>query len=261
MTKKTRRRRRWEGRLPTSFDRRVVLWIVGIGVGSFLLGYLLIAILFYRGGNRPAVVSVPELREMTVTQARDRLREVGLEMEIGDSLPNPEVPHGSVLAQSPLPGREVAPGSGVRLIVSSGQVRRAVADVSAMGGEQASRVLQGLGFQVEVTETTGPQAAGRALGTDPPAGTVLPLAARVLLTVSTGPPLAEVPDLVGLTEQEARSTLETIGFAVGEIEYELRGTEPGMVLSQWPLPGDSLRLGAGVRLSVATDRPDAGFDP
>lgn len=248
----TRRRRRWE----SGSDQwmRVLLWVVGIGVGSFLLGYLIIAIFVFRGSNRPAVVAVPELRELPAPDAERRLTDLGLLMVLGDSLPNPEVPEGAVLAQSPLAGREVLPGSGVRVIISAGRERRAVADVSGMAREQATRVLDALGFTVFVAEEAARVPAGRVIGTEPAAGTVLPVESAVRVTVSSGPPLAAVPDVVGLLEDDARSALESVGFRVGEVIYEFRVTDTGMVVRQYPQAGDSVRLGEPVELRVATDR-------
>jgi eukaryotic-like serine/threonine-protein kinase len=258
LTKTHARRRRWESWFSTRpANVHLVLWIVGLGVGGFLLGYLIIALFFFRGGSPADVVAVPELREMGAAQARHRLDRLDLLMEIGDSLPNPEVAAGAVLAQSPLPGREVLRGSAVRVILSAGPERRTVADVSEMGRDQAARMLEALGFQVEVTEATGPQAAGRVIATDPPAGTTLPLNARVTLTVSTGPPMAEVPEVLGLTEADARDVLTGVGFRLAEIEYEYRISGVGTVISQWPFPGDSLRAGSAVQIRVATDR----FEP
>jgi eukaryotic-like serine/threonine-protein kinase len=251
----TRRRRRWESASPlSSRNVRILLWILGVGIGGFLLGYAFISLVLYGGPTRPAVVAVPELRELPANDAERRLSSLGLVMVIGDSLPNPDVPEGAVLAQSPLAGREVIPGTGVRVILSAGRARREIVDVSAMGRGQAERVLEALGFEVEVVEEPAPLAAGRVVGTDPPPGTVLAVHSRVRLTVSAGPPMAAVPDVVGLLEDDARDALESTGFRVREVIREFRLTDAGMVVGQFPLPGDSARVGSGVEIRVATDR-------
>jgi eukaryotic-like serine/threonine-protein kinase len=230
-----------------------MLGVIGTGLVGFMIGYALIAVVVFRGSNRPDVVSVPELRELPADEARSRLSRLGLVMVLADSLPNPEVPQGAVLAQSPLAGREVLPGSGVRIILSAGRERRTVADVSAMGRAQAVRILEALGFTVEVVEQEGMLTVGRVIGTEPAAGTVLPISSRVQLTVSSGPPLAEVPGVVGLSEAEARGAMQNAGFRVGEVNYDFRLTDAGLVISQFPAAGDSLRVGAGVQLRIATD--------
>jgi serine/threonine-protein kinase len=227
--------------------------VIGIGLVGFLIGYGLIALVVFRGSNRPDVVGVPELRELPSAEARNRLSRLGLEMVLADSLPNPDVPQGAVLAQSPLAGREVLPGSGVRVILSAGPERRTVADVDGMRRDQGIRILEALGFAVEVVEETAPIAAGRIVGTEPVAGTVLPIASQVQLTVSSGPPLALVPEVVGLTEADARSRIQSAGFRVGEVNYEFRITDAGLVIRQFPTAGDSARLGGGIELRVATD--------
>lgn len=249
-----KRSRRGERNALTSPNARRVLWVVGVGLGCFLLGYLIVGFIVFRGGNRPAVVTVPALREMPLTAARERLRQIGLEMEVGDSLPNPDVPGGAILAQSPLAGREMPPGSVVRVIVSAGRVRRAVPDVAAMQLTQAERMLTALGFTLAVRDSPAVVPAGRILRSEPAAGTQLAIPSTVRLVVSSGPPLAEVPDVIGIGEAEARARLQGAGFRVAEIVYEFRVDDPGIVVGQFPLPGDSLHLGRAVQLRVAIDR-------
>jgi eukaryotic-like serine/threonine-protein kinase len=249
-----RRKRRWESRFGAR-ERRIVLRILGIGILGFVFGYGLTALLFFRGTSYPNVVTVPELRNLSGDAAQRTLNRLGLEIQVGDSLPNPEVPQGAVLAQTPLPGREVAPGTSVRVILSLGPQRRPVPEVLALREAQARQILEAAGFEVVAEEVTDPSPAGRVVDVQPAAGSLVALAGRVRLRVSTGPPFVEVPDVVGLDEQDARGALRDAGFAVGEVEYlfSIRGVE-GEVLYQEPLPGDSARAGSPVRLRVATQR-------
>jgi eukaryotic-like serine/threonine-protein kinase len=250
----SRRRRRWEWSSPRNRrNGKILLGVIGTGLVGFMIGYAVIALVVFRGSNRPDVVSVPELRELPSEEARSRLSRLGLVMVLADSLPNPDVPQGAVLAQSPLAGREVLPGSGVRVILSAGRERRTVADVSGMGRAQGLRILEALGFTVEEVEESSTLAAGRIVGTEPAEGTVLSVSSPIRVTISSGPPLALVPEVVGLTEAEARSAIQGAGFRVGEVNYAFRITDAGLVLRQFPAAGDSARVGGGIELRVATD--------
>jgi eukaryotic-like serine/threonine-protein kinase len=256
-----RRRRRWEPRFGRP-GRGTVLRILGVGILGFLFGYGITALVFFRRTSYPDVVTVPELRSLSGEAARRAVERIGLQLEVGDSLPNPEVPEGAVLAQTPLAGREVAPGTPVRVILSLGPQRRPVPEVLALGEAQARQILEAAGFDVDAEQVTDPSPAGRVVDVQPAVGSLVALPARVLMRVSAGPPLVEVPYVVGLDEYDALTTLEQAGFTVGEIEYlfSIRGVE-GEVLSQEPQPGDSVPAGSEVRLRVATQRAPVGVPP
>lgn len=252
---RTRRQRRDEGGWFRSIDRKWLGRILAVGTGAFALGYVVTWALFFPGSNRPPVVTVPELRAMTPAAADRQLDEAGLELQIGDSLPNPEVPAGQVLSQSPLPGREVSPGTRVRVILSLGPERRTIPVVTALTRDQAVRILDANGFQTEVQEVPHLSAAGQVVGVEPAVGTSVRLPARVRLLVSAGPPLVAVPGLVGLTPDQARAALEQAGLRMGHVEYVFAGLEAQEVVqSQAPQPGDSIRQGQPVRVWVTTDQ-------
>lgn len=230
-------------------------WGLGVLVLAFALGYLFTALVFFPSSDRPPVVAVPDLREMDEGAARSAASAVGLELEMGDTLPNPDVPAGRILAQSPLPGQEVAPGSPVRVILSGGAERRAVPVVSAMTVEQATRVLEASGFQVTIEEVEDLRAAGRVVGVEPGPGTELQVPAPVRLRVSSGPPLVEVPDLLGMDEAAAAAALQAVGLELGEIDYRFGGfTVEELVTGQEPVAGDSIEHGSDVRVRMSTNR-------
>ncbi len=226
-----------------------------IGAAAFLVGYGLTALLFFRGSSRPDVVGVPDLRDLDRAAAARQLDRLGLELLVGDSLPHPEVRRGDVLAQSPLPGREVAPGTKVRVIVSAGRASRVVPDVQTLTRLPAERLLAATGFRVQVEEVPDALPAGRVVSVYPSPGTRVQLPGVVQLRVSAGPPLVAVPALYGLAEEEARTTLEGAGLRLGEIEYQFGGFGAReMVVEQTPFAGDSVPRGGDVQVRIVTNR-------
>lgn len=250
------RRARREWRLPPALqERRLPVVVVGVGLLAFLIGYGLTAILFFPGGGSE-VVTVPDLRGMQEAGARRELDRQGLELEEGSALVHPEIPAGAVLAQSPLPGQEVAPGSTVRVTLSSGRDRRVVPDVSSLTGDQALRFLSQAGFQVAMEQRPASRRAGHVLEISPAAGTQVELPAQVRLVVSSGPPRVAVPQLYGLPEPVARQMLEAVGLRLGSVDYDPYSTQPqGEVVYQEPAEGDSLGVGSAVRVTVAGVAP------
>jgi serine/threonine-protein kinase len=235
----------------------LLLRIVVIAVAMFLVGYLTSSLWMWAGAGRRTVVTVPNLRELTLEDATRELDRYDLLLEVADSLPNPEVAAGEILTQSPLPGQEVAPGIAIQVIVSAGRERHAVPHVSSLSREQAEQLLIATGLQPRVEEVTDSRRAGRVIGTIPSAGTVLAVPAGIRLLVSSGPPLVAVPAVVGLQEIELLSVLGAAGLRLGSVTRELRITEwEGEVVAQRPLAEDSIPAGSPVDVIVATQRPE-----
>jgi serine/threonine-protein kinase len=173
---------------------------VGLVLGCFVLGYAVIALLMFVTAPHRDIVTVPDVRKVRVAAARERMGDAELKLEVGDSLPNPDVPAGSVLTQSPLPGGEVAPGTTVRVILSTGPERRAIPTVGVLSPEQAASTLEAMGFTVAVQRVSSPRAEGRVVGTLPAAGARVTVPSAVRLLVSAGPPKVATPRLVGLPQ-------------------------------------------------------------
>ena len=152
---------RTKGRFRALTSRRFLLKTVLVAAVAFGIGYLLVT-LFLFGSAPDRVVTVPDLRGVDVEQARSALERADLVFEAGSELVHPRVPAGSVLAQSPLPGQEVAPGSAVQVVVSAGRDRMPIPDVSRLGAQQAVQVLQRTGFQVLLQEVPDLRDSGRS---------------------------------------------------------------------------------------------------
>lgn len=86
---------------------------------------------------------------------------------------------------------------------------------------------------------------------------VLALLALVLaLTLGRGAAKVEVPDLRGMSEEQARKTLEEAGLKVGEISYSYikkASEKTGVVVAQDPEPGVVVKKGEKVNLTVTRE--------
>jgi serine/threonine-protein kinase len=225
------------------------------GVGAFLCGYLFITLAFFPGFGRSAIVNVPDLRGMTLQDARHALAEAGLELSRGPSLSNP-MGAGHVLTQVPLSGQEAARGTFVRVFLSDGPDRRPIPGIAGMEKDEAIALLQRMGFQVRLRTVTSMKDEGELLGMAPAAGTQVPMPAIVVLTVSAGPPKIVAPGVTGGTIDQAEARLEAAGLRLGRVAYDSLSTAPlGDVVAQSPEAGDSVRMGGAVRITIS------GHDP
>lgn len=197
------------------------------------------------------LTEVPDVRSVAFSAAQVWLLDAGLEVGALDSLQHPEAPEGEVLGQSPLPGQMALAGSTVRLTVSLGPERRPVPDVLRLREEDAREVLEGTGFHVAVDTAEADVPRGKVVDVDPEPGTEVSLPTEVLLVVSTGPPLVEMPLVLGLELAEAEATLDSLGLVVAEITTRFRfGRDQGRVVEQSPPPDSLLEPGTPVQLVV-----------
>jgi eukaryotic-like serine/threonine-protein kinase len=98
--------------------------------------------------------------------------------------------------------------------------------------EAAESRLAELDLDVEVREQESAEPRGTVLETQPVASTRVEAGSTVVLVVSSGP--VDVPDVVGLGEDEATNRLEDAGFRVNVEEDASTPAEPGEVLRQDP---------------------------
>lgn len=94
------------------------------------------------------------------------------------------------------------------------------------------------------------------ISTEPVAGTELRRFNTVLVTVSLGPELFEVPEVTGLDEREAQTALRDRQLSLGAVTRSFSDSVPaGTVLSQSPAAGESLRRNHPVAV-VLSDGPE-----
>jgi eukaryotic-like serine/threonine-protein kinase len=134
-------------------------------------------------------VEVPDVVGRTAGEAGSILREAGLDTPRIVTVPS-EQPKGTVVAQSPVPGSQIAKGKAIRINVSDGTGAAQtgeieVPDVSALAEEDAIQTLEDDGFTVRIRreETNDPSQVGVVLRQEPRAGTTLARGDEVAIVV------------------------------------------------------------------------------
>jgi beta-lactam-binding protein with PASTA domain len=158
-----------------------------------------------------------------------------------------------VIDTEPGSGAVIERGSTVVLRVSRGVEQVEVPDVVGESEDNARSALEGAGLRGgEVTEReSADEEPGTVLEQDPAAGERLDRGSAVDLVVAAAPPEVAVPDVVGMTEDEARTALEDAGFAARVRDQTV--TDPaqdGVVQDQAPDPGEQRPEGSTIRIAV-----------
>jgi len=167
--------------------------------------------------------------------------------------PSADVDEGSVISTDPTAGREVDEGTTVNLTVSTGPEEVAMPDVRGLQFDVAKQQLEGsqYGFKVKQEEIDNSAAKGEVINSTPLAGEKVEVGADVTLFVSKGQ--AEVPNVVGMTKDQATKALQDAGLKVGVTE-DAASTEPeGTVTAQSRPEGTKVNPGTTVQITVSTN--------
>lgn len=125
--------------------------------------------------------------------------------------------------------------------------------VVGMDFDKASADLEKAGFHALKGQTrfhkTTPE--GIVLEQDPPAGSVQKRGAEVTLVVSAGQANATVPEVRGVTQQQAQVAIENAGFTFGSISQQTSDEPRGAVIASDPPPGTTLDLPATVSITLS----------
>jgi eukaryotic-like serine/threonine-protein kinase len=196
----------------------------------------------------PQLVAVPALIGQTEVQAGAALRRVGLRPNVV-RVPSAE-PRGTVVDQNPAAGSRAPRGSTVRLNVSEGGPsagstqtvpttgQATVPNVVGMRDTDALARLQSAGFRVSSTSVSSTRPAGTVLTQSPSGGALAARGTTVAITVSGGPRVRTVPDVIGETEAAATRILRGAGFTVRALDRAVSDpARDGIVVEQDPRAG------------------------
>jgi serine/threonine-protein kinase len=159
---------------------------------------------------------------------------------------------GTVARQRPGAGSKVDKGARVDLWVSTGPLHIPSPDLTGLTSADAVAMLaqQSLGGHRR-RAATRKVPVGKIYRQSPEPGATIARGETVTYWVSTGPPIRAVPDVVGLSEGDAKAALEADGFTVNSDLVVGLGSVPGDVVAQDPVAGTRLRKGDEVVIKVA----------
>ena len=130
-------------------------------------------------------------------------------------------------------------------------------DVVGMGFDEAKSSLRSLGLDVQATyESSSNVEKNVVMEQDIAAGTKIPEGTKVELTVSSGTDGVYVPDVTGVSEAEAKVSLENAGFKVEKDYSSSDSVEKGNVISQNPDAGAEAAEGATITIVISQGKSE-----
>lgn len=178
-----------EGRRQRRSERDVPVWML-VGLGSlFAVTVALLGVWLMFNLSRPKLVQVPDVRRLSVSEARDVLERMKLEMRIADRVANERAEPDQVISVDPEPGTQVREGGRVNVTISLGSRMIEVPDVKGLTLDRARAVLEGLALRLSPTVdqvTNEDVPAGTVVSQLPEARTQVARMSEVKLVISTG---------------------------------------------------------------------------
>jgi serine/threonine-protein kinase len=166
----------------------------------------------------PELVAVPNLKGKTLADATAALKAVGLAVGDTQQKYNADVAEGQIISSTPTAGTKVSPDRKVKLVISKGFQPVPLDNVVGQNFDQAKALLESKGLKVSQQEQDfqdGGPAAGTVVAQDPAAsGQQVAKGSTVTLTSIKQPPQVNAPDVRGQDIDQAKATLEALGFQV-----------------------------------------------
>ena len=204
----------------------------------------------------PEMVPVPNLDGLTQDAATTAVTEAKLKVGTITQQASNTVVAGNVVSQDPANESSLLPGSAVNLVISSGPlVMLTVPNVEGLTQAAATTAITGANLMVGTVaqRASNTVVTGNVIGQDPAKGSSLAQGSAVNLVISSGPQIVNVPNVQGLTENVATTTLNEAKFVIGKVTQQTSDlVATGKVISQDPASGSSVAEGSPVNLVISS---------
>ena len=199
-------------------------------------------------------VTTPNLVGHTLPEAQTVARGDRLGVQVVAQVNSATVPAGWVVGQDPPAGQAVKVNRVITLTTSLGPVMLTVPDVRRRSVEEARFTIESsqlvIGELREAYDNTVP--SGFITAQDPAPGASIERGAAVNLTISKGTAVVVLPDLVGMSLDQARRTLQDLGVTLREVIQAPRDdVPPGQIVAMTPAAGTQIQHGDAVGVTIA----------
>lgn len=241
---------------------RVPIALIVATLGAGALGYLGVQLfLLPETLAESRVHRVPDLTGESIEDAMGEGRTAGYEVVASGRQYSDRVDRGDVIYQIPPPGSYLAAGDTLFVLVSLGEQETRIPDLMGLDIEAARAILRQLDVDVTGIQRAPSELVPQNLvvSSDPPPGMLVEEDMAVVLTLSRGGAMVDMPDVRGLSQAAARDTLEIFGLTVGEVTsvgadtLDMAASAQVVVTGQEPAAGRRIATGSAVRLQLGEE--------
>ncbi len=229
--------------------------IISTIIGLVILFALTIAITsFAFDMTTPKDVLIPDLVGLTLEDAKTKIEESKLQIEVKEERYDAVIEAGKIISQDPIykENYKIKEKSTINVIVSLGLKIVKVPKVTGKTLEEAKELLEKEDLVVVVEEEPSKKIeAGYVISQDVPENAEIGAGSTVTIKVSTGVEKSLVPNVLGKTEADARKLITDAGLTLATtLNAEDTTKDNGVVLKQSLNAGDTVEKGSNITITI-----------
>ena len=236
--------------------------IIGVAAAAILA---LFGILFVSGviGGGSKEVTVPDVKGMSYSEAKEVLEAKGLKIEKADEpIASEKIEKGKIVSQTPSKNSKVKKGRTIRVILSAGNTELKVPDLKGLSYKEAKTLLSEMGLQISKGDEVDSDSVAEGLIASqyPSAKTKVDKGDIITVNISKGKKDAVIPKLVGTTftsESDVSDILSKYGYKLGKVSYEESYETPGTIIKQSPDAGTTAEKKTSVDIVISKAKSKA----
>ncbi|MBF1167898.1 MAG: Stk1 family PASTA domain-containing Ser/Thr kinase [[Eubacterium] sulci] len=236
--------------------------IIGVAAAAILA---LFGILYVSGviGGGGKEVTVPDVKGMSYSEAKEVLEAKGLKIEKADEpIASQKIEKGKIVSQTPSKNSKVKKGRTVRVILSAGNTELKVPDLKGLSYKEAKTLLSEMGLQISKGDEVDSDSVTEGLIASqyPSAKTKVDKGDIITVNISKGKKDAVIPKLVGTTftsESDVSDILSKYGYKLGKVSYEESYETPGTIIKQSPDAGTTAEKKTTVDIVISKAKSKA----
>ena len=237
------------------FEKHPVQKWLAILLSCFLAFVLTVVItLFALNLGTAKDVTLPNFVGMTLEEAKAAAEEAGIKLETEEAF-HVEIEQGKIISQEP-PFQEhytVKEGSTVKLVISKGQELVKVTKVIGKTRDEAMKELKDLGLIVDIEEEFSDEVEkDYVIEQDIAEGEEILKGSNIKIKVSMGIEQVEVPDLTGMTEEQAKQALTNAKLKWKSTNTVTDSSKGAGVVEQTVSPKSMVDKGTEVSITINT---------
>ena len=212
-----------------------------------------------RRAAAPETVAVPTVVGLSQANAKAQIEAAGFVWELNpEKVASDSVEEGSVASTDPAGGTQAEKGSTVRVTISSGPDSVVLPDnLVGMTPEDARKAIEALGLKWELDSSkvaSDTVAEGKVAQTNPSPGSTVKAGQTIRVYLSSGSDEVEVPDLDGMSQDQARSALKAVGLELGNVTSVDSEKDKDRIVAQDPVTGTKVKKGTTIGVSVSNGK-------
>ncbi len=186
--------------------------------------------------GRTKEVQIPNLQGLTKEEAEQKAKELKLKIEVSEEKYHLEIPEGQIIEQDPKyqDNYKVKEGSTIKIVISKGQEIVEMPKVVGKTRDEATKMLKEAGLEIKVEEEFSDDVEKNyIIKQEIEEGEKIPAGTTVTIYSSMGIEQVQVPDLLGKTESEAKSAINSAKLKWKSTDKTSDSSKPnGVVVNQ-----------------------------